>query len=189
MDQPIEGFSKLTKEEKIRWIATRYTQNAKQTESLLKQYWNNDSKLQQLHDEFIENTISNFYLPLGVAPNFSINDRLYAIPMAIEESSVVAAASKAAKFWLDRGGFRTTILGTEKIGQVHFLYFGEVEALQIFITEIQQQISPGTISCTVPLKLWMPWGQISSIPVWSNFLQPCLGKPLPMMPSAKWKHR
>lgn len=137
MDQPIEGFSKLTKEEKIRWIATRYTQNAKQTESLLKQYWNNDSKLQQLHDEFIENTISNFYLPLGVAPNFRINDRFYAIPMAIEESSVVAAASKAAKFWLDRGGFRTTILGTEKIGQVHFLYFGEVEALQIFITEIQ----------------------------------------------------
>ena len=72
------------------------------------------TKLQQLHDEFIENTISNFYMPFGVAPNFLINEKLYTIPMTIEESSVVAAASNAAKFWLSRGGFKTTILSTDK---------------------------------------------------------------------------
>ena len=137
MSQPVEGFSKLTKEAKIRYIAERYTAHPEQTEALLRQYWNTDAGLQRLHDEFIENTLSNFYLPLGVAPNFRINDTLYAIPMAIEESSVVAAAGKSAKYWLDRGGFRTRVLGTEKIGQVHFRYTGKAENLARFIEEIQ----------------------------------------------------
>ncbi len=137
MDQPVEGFSKLSKEEKIDWIARRYTANPEATIKLLQQYWNSDKALQQLHDEFIENTLTNFYLPLGVAPNFLINGKLYAIPMAIEESSVVAAASKAAKFWLDRGGFRAEVLGTEKIGQVHFLYFGDPRRLSAFIEGLQ----------------------------------------------------
>jgi len=148
MDQPIEGFSKLSKAEKIHWIATRYTTHPEQTEALLKRYWNRDEKLQQLHDEFIENTISNFYLPLGVAPNFLINDRLYAIPMAIEESSVVAAASKSAKFWLPRGGFRAEVLGTEKVGQVHFLYHGEPAQLERFICQIEPTLRQDTASIT-----------------------------------------
>ena len=137
MPVPIEGFSKLSKEEKISWIAEHYTHNPEITTALLKKYWNSDTRLQQLHDEFIENTISNFYLPLGIAPNFLINKRLYAIPMAIEESSVVAAASKAAKFWLGRGGFKTTVLGTEKIGQVHFMFTGDPERLKAFFQDIR----------------------------------------------------
>ena len=79
-----------------------------------------------MHDDFIENTISNYYLPLGVAPNFNINGTLFTIPMAIEESSVVAAAAKAAKYWGDRGGFRTEILGEEKLGK-SILYTMEME--------------------------------------------------------------
>ena len=132
MTQPIKGFSKLSKEDKITWIAENYTSDARKTSEILRQYWNDDKQLQQLHDEFIENTISNYYLPFGIAPNFLINNKLYAIPMAIEESSVVAAASKAAKFWLDRGGFKTKILGTEKIGQVHFFYTGDSKKLTAF---------------------------------------------------------
>ena len=132
MTTPIAGFSKLTKEEKIEWIVTNYTQDPAAAKTVLKRYWNADREVQKLHDEFIENTITNYYLPFGIAPNFLINDILYAIPMAIEESSVVAAASKAAKFWLERGGFKTTILGTEKIGQVHFIYQGATEKLQEF---------------------------------------------------------
>ncbi len=148
MDQPIEGFSKLSKSEKIHWIATRYTAHPEKTEALLRQYWNSDEKLQQLHDEFIENTLTNFYLPLGVAPNFRINDKLYAIPMAIEESSVVAAASKAAKFWLERGGFRAQTLGTEKIGQVHFLYEGDPRILARFIETIEPLLRKETAPIT-----------------------------------------
>ena len=97
MMQNIKGFSKLTKEEKIDWIATTYFVNPKEAKQIVTQYWNSNEDLQKLHDEFIENTITNFYLPYGVAPNFSINGKSYTVPMAIEESSVVAAASKAAK--------------------------------------------------------------------------------------------
>ncbi len=122
MIDPIIGFSKLSKQEKIEWVAQRYTHNPSETKKILERYWNIENEVQKLHDEFIENTITNYYLPLGIAPNFLINNNLYAIPMAIEESSVVAAASKAAKFWFDRGGFKSEIIGTEKIGQVHFMY-------------------------------------------------------------------
>ncbi len=148
MTTPIEGFSKLTKDEKIDWLVTNYTQDQESAKKLLKRYWNTDTVVQKLHDEFIENTISNYYLPLGIAPNFLINDTLYAIPMAIEESSVVAAASKAAKFWLNRGGFKTTILGTEKIGQVHFIFKGDVEKLNNFFAQVKPKLISDTSAIT-----------------------------------------
>ena len=140
MTKTITGFSKLSKSEKIDWLVSSYFTDSKSAKTLLKQYWNADEKLQQLHDEFIENTITNYYLPLGVAPNFLINDKVYAIPMAIEESSVVAAASKAAKFWFDRGGFKTEVISTEKIGQVHFMFHGNTETLHAFFTAIKSKL-------------------------------------------------
>lgn len=135
MSQNIKGFSKLSKEEKINWITNAYFLNPTEAKESLIKYWNSDDNLQKLHDEFIENTLTNFYLPYGVAPNFIINGKGYTIPMAIEESSVVAAASKAAKFWGERGGFKTTIINTEKIGQVHFLFNGSVEKLTAFFNQ------------------------------------------------------
>ncbi len=137
MNKFISGFSKFSKLEKIKWIANTYFSTPEEVEALLTTYWNADEKLQLLHDEFVENTITNFYLPLGVAPNFLINDTVYTIPMAIEESSVVAAAAKSAKYWSDRGGFKTSIIGTEKIGQVHFLFSGSSQKLQQFIQSIK----------------------------------------------------
>lgn len=148
----VEGFSKFSKEDKIDWIAKNCTSNADETKRLLKKYWNENPKTQRIHDEFIENTLSNYYLPFAVAPNFKINEKLYAIPMAIEESSVVAAASKAAKFWLNRGGFKTTVLGTEKVGQVHFMFDGNKTALRQFFDEVKpllfETTSPITQSMT-----------------------------------------
>lgn len=141
MSEPIKGFSKFSKSEKIEWISTTFFQDAELAQKIIKQYWNADKKLQQLHDEFIENTISNYYLPLGVAPNFLINGKLYTIPMAIEESSVVAAASKAAKFWLDRGGFKAKVLSTTKIGQVHFIYQGKAETLRAFFDSVKSKLA------------------------------------------------
>ena len=111
----VKGFSKLSKEAKIEWIVNNYLDGDEKSIDFLKSYWNEDITVQKLHDEFIENTISNFYLPFGVAPNFKIDGKMYCIPMAIEESSVVAAAAKSANFWLDKGGFITAILGVEKI--------------------------------------------------------------------------
>ena len=136
MQTPISGFSRLSKEEKIDWIVSQYFNQKPEAKDTLTSYWNQDEKRQALHDDFIENTISNYYLPLGVAPNFNINGELLTIPMAIEESSVVAAAAKAAKYWGERGGFKTKIIGEEKIGQVHFIYNGDAAKLGSFITEI-----------------------------------------------------
>jgi hydroxymethylglutaryl-CoA reductase len=148
MNNAIAGFSKLSKEEKINWIAKTYFSNSDEAVSLIKKYWNSDSKIQKLHDEFIENTITNFYLPLGVAPNFLINGKYKTIPMAIEESSVVAAASKSAKYWATRGGFKATVINTEKIGQVHFMYHGDLEKLEKFFLELQPKFYEATESVT-----------------------------------------
>lgn len=144
----ISGFSKLTKLEKIDWITTHYLSNYPQAKSVIKQYWNSDEALQKLHDEFTENTISNYYLPLGVAPNFEIDGKLYVIPMAVEESSVIAAASKAAKFWLDKGGFKTEILGTTKVGHVHFNFEGNPEHLKAFFNSVKSKFFSETASIT-----------------------------------------
>ncbi|WP_340157157.1 hydroxymethylglutaryl-CoA reductase, degradative [uncultured Maribacter sp.] len=152
MTEPISGFSKLSKEEKIDWITTNYTQNAAQSRKILQTYWNLDQSVQQLHDEFIENTITNLYVPQGIAPNFLINDTLYVIPMAIEESSVIAAASKAAKFWLKKGGFKTTILGTEKVGQVHFIYKGDTNRLNSFFTYLKPILLAESASLTSSME-------------------------------------
>lgn len=148
MNNAIAGFSKLSKEEKINWIANAYFSDSNEAISIIKKYWNSDSKIQQLHDEFIENTITNFYLPLGVAPNFLINGKYKTIPMAIEESSVVAAASKSAKYWATRGGFKAMVLNTEKIGQVHFIFNGDLVKLENFFKEINHKFYEATESVT-----------------------------------------
>ncbi|AMC10762.1 hydroxymethylglutaryl-CoA reductase [Lutibacter profundi] len=129
MSKAVNGFSKLSKLEKIDWLASNFFNEAKKNKEILKQYWNSNEVLQNLHDDFIENTISNFYMPFAIAPNFVINGKIYAIPMVIEESSVVAAASLVAKFWSTRDGFKAKVISTTKIGQVHFMYEGNKQEL------------------------------------------------------------
>ncbi|MFC5047385.1 hydroxymethylglutaryl-CoA reductase, degradative [Aquimarina hainanensis] len=140
----VSGFSKLSKSDKIQWLAQHHFNNNTDAISIIKRYWNSDEKLQQLHDEFTENTISNYYLPFSVAPNFTINNKHYTIPMTIEESSVVAAASKAAKFWQNRGGFTAEVLSVSKVGQVHFNFFGETEKLTSFFEQIKERLLAST---------------------------------------------
>ncbi|MAM17856.1 MAG: hydroxymethylglutaryl-CoA reductase, degradative [Christiangramia sp.] len=147
MAKSINGFSKLPKTEKIDWLVENFCEGSPEAEKVLKQYWNADAKLQQLHDEFIENTISNFYLPLGLAPNFLINEEYLTLPMVIEESSVVAAASKAAKFWSERGGFKARVISTEKIGQVHFKYSGD----RIELEKTIEQLKPKMLEAAKPI--------------------------------------
>mgnify|MGYP000151991873 FL=1 len=136
----IEGYSKLSKEQKIDWLVDTYFNGDETVKNELISYWHNDAKTQQTFDEFAENTLTNMYTPFGIAPNFLINNKLYSLPMAIEESSVVAAMSKAAKYWLDRGGFKTEILGTTKIGQVHFKYDGDHQKLKALFPEIKKEL-------------------------------------------------
>jgi hydroxymethylglutaryl-CoA reductase len=148
MENSVSGFSKFTKAEKIDWLISNHFQNNPKAKANLERYWNSDDSLQKLHDEFTENTISNFYLPFGIAPNFLINGKMYVIPMAIEESSVVAAASNAAKFWMERGGFTAEVLSTTKVGQVHFMYHGEYSELETIFNTIKPQLFEQTKSIT-----------------------------------------
>jgi hydroxymethylglutaryl-CoA reductase len=149
----IKGYSKLSKDAKIEWLAQNYFSESSKAIEVLSTYWNSDAKLQKLHDEFIENTISNFYVPFGIAPNFLINDIDYCVPMAIEESSVVAAAAKSANFWYHKGGFKATIMGTTKIGHVHFLWEGEDKlGLQNFVKKISSKFFSETEGITQNMR-------------------------------------
>ena len=130
MSKSISGFSKLSKTEKIRWLAENFFSDADRTEQAFHSWQHPDAQQQKVLDGFTENALANFPLPFSVAPNFLINGKLYAVPMVIEESSVVAAASSAAKFWLDRGGFHAEVLDTVKLGQVHFRWPGRPERLR-----------------------------------------------------------
>ena len=148
MKMPISGFSKLNKSEKIEWLTKNSFAQNNNFKNILLQYCNSNEKLQKLHDEFAENTISNFYLPFAIAPNFIINKKLYTIPMVTEESSVIAAASKSAKFWLDKGGFNATVLSTKKVGQVHFIYKGDFKKLKKYFDKIKPKLISDVSSIT-----------------------------------------
>ncbi len=149
--QFINGFSKNNSEGKLK-IVSEFFENRDEALSQLKSFHHQDEKFQELIEEFSENTISNFHLPYSVAPNFLINDKVYTVPMVIEESSVVAAASKSAKFWFDHGGFKTEIVGTEKIGQVHFVWKDDVALLKSKFSELKEVLTQAVETLTENMR-------------------------------------
>ncbi|MCK4569218.1 MAG: hydroxymethylglutaryl-CoA reductase, degradative [Bacteroidales bacterium] len=134
-----KGFSKLNKEQKIDLTAS-YFENPAKAARELKSFWHNDPDIQKRLDEFAENTISNFSFPYGIAPNFVINGNMYLVPMVIEESSVIAAASNAAKFWSERGGFHAKVVSMTKVGQLHFIWEGDTDKLRSSMPEIREKL-------------------------------------------------
>jgi hydroxymethylglutaryl-CoA reductase len=148
----ISGFSKLSKTGKIKWIVENFFKDPEVVMRELKSYWHINEEQQKVLDGFSENTISNYPMPYGVAPNFMINGETYVIPMVIEESSVVAAASSAAKFWMDRGGFKAQIFGTIKVGQVHFKWTGGYEKLLSLKDKIEKKLREDTVGLTENMK-------------------------------------
>jgi hydroxymethylglutaryl-CoA reductase len=147
----ITGFSRLSKDQKVDLVSGQVNHSLKFAE-VLRSSWHRDPQIQKLYDEFSENTLSNYYVPYGVAPNFLINGKLYMVPMVIEESSVVAAASSAAKFWSERGGFHSEIISTHKIGQVHFLWKSDISPIKNAFTEIKQLLLERTHPITENMK-------------------------------------
>lgn len=96
----VKNFSKLTKDELL----------------LLEKLTNLEF---QQADQMIENAIGTFSLPLGIATNFKINDKDYIIPMVIEEPSIIAASSKAAKIASIKGGFKAKSSTQYSMGQIY----------------------------------------------------------------------
>jgi len=138
--RPISGFSKLSKKEKIDFLVDVYLGKSENTKNLIQGFWHQDASEQKVFDEFSENTISNFYFPYGVVPNMLINQKMMCVPMVIEESSVVAACSKAAKFWMKRGGFNARVISTVKNGQVHLIWEGEPQKLMAFFENVKKEL-------------------------------------------------
>ncbi|HTO14198.1 MAG TPA: hydroxymethylglutaryl-CoA reductase [Edaphocola sp.] len=147
----LHGFSKKKSHEKLEIVAS-FFKNKEEVIEYFKSFYHQDAKIQGLLEEFSENTISNFPLPFCIAPNFLINDKVYAVPMVIEESSVVAAASKSAKFWFDHGGFKAEIMGTEKVGQVHFIWKDDLEILKNKFSALKMLLIEESASITKNMR-------------------------------------
>ena len=152
MKKSISGFSKLSKRGKIRWIVENFFKDPENVTRELMSYWHKNEDQQRIMDGFSENTISNYYLPYGVAPNFVINGKTYCVPMVIEESSVVAAASSAAKFWMDKGGFKSEVLQTVKVGQVHFCWKGDKKKLLGIFDNLKKVLIDSCESITANMR-------------------------------------
>ena len=144
MPNKIIGFSKLSRVEKIDWLNKNILDDSHQVKLILDKYLNSNKDIQAIHDSFSENSISNFYLPYSVSPNFLINDKIYTVPLVTEESSVVAALSNAAKFWFDKGGFKTEVKSFTKKGQIHFSFDGDKNILEEFIKINEKEILKST---------------------------------------------
>lgn len=134
----ITGFSRMEKKEMRESILP--AEDLTTIDELMEKFEIRDAELQSRLESFSENTISNFHLPYGIAPNFLVDGQLYHIPMAIEESSVIAAASKSAKFGYDKGGFQTVFIKTVKSGQIHFSFEGDIQLLQKHWNKIRQRL-------------------------------------------------
>ncbi len=137
----VSGFSKLSKVGKMQWVVDNYLSGDSEAIAEWQSFWHKEEEKQKILDGFSENTISNFPMPFSVAPNFVINGKAHAVPMVIEESSVVAAAASAAKFWMERGGFHAEVLATTKLGQVHFYWTGGIELLTAHFNAIKDHLA------------------------------------------------
>ena len=135
----IQGFSKYTKPERINALIKKYGFNPELVQQL-SSFEASDKSSQKLVDDLSENPISSFHLPFSIAPNFVVNGKNLFFPLVSEESSVVAALANSAGFWARRGGFCAEVLGTEKRGQVHFIWNGNPEKLNSLFAEIKQKL-------------------------------------------------
>ena len=104
-------------------------------------------------NKMIENAIGTFSLPLGIATNFKINDKDYLIPMVIEEPSVIAAASKAAKIAKVCGGFPANVEGNISIGQIQVLDVDIQESISVITSQSQEIIDLANSSSKTLPKL------------------------------------
>lgn len=111
----ISGFYDFSTKERLETVANFADLDSSQLD-MLSNYGSLDSKLANI---FIENSVGVFGLPLGIAANFQINDKDYLVPMAVEESSVIAAASHGAKLASFNGGFSAkTVSNPSMTGQI-----------------------------------------------------------------------
>lgn len=131
-----KGFSKLKRNERLEKLLAMGLLTAREVAKL------KSPKLLPFSfgENFIENLIGYYQMPLGVAVNFKIDDQSYVIPMAVEETSVIAAASKTAKWINEKGKISTATSGSEAIGQIQIAKVKNFELLQQALHHNKQNI-------------------------------------------------
>jgi hydroxymethylglutaryl-CoA reductase len=132
----ISGFYKLTPNQRVALVKEFAGLSDDECALLL----NTGSLPLEAADRMIENVVGAFPLPLGIGVNFLINNRDYLVPMAIEEPSVVAAASYAAKMVREGGGFHTSSTSPVMIGQIQVVDIADPEAAKKRVLAAKQQI-------------------------------------------------
>jgi len=132
----IPGFYKLPVEERLKKVA-EFANLTEEEVELLKKEGNLNL---EIADRMIENVIGTMAYPFGIATNFLINGKEYLIPMVIEEPSVVAAASNAAKMTRSKGGIHTSSTGPIMIGQIQLVDVKDPYAQKMRILEEKEEI-------------------------------------------------
>ena len=132
----IPGFYKLPVEERLKKVA-EFANLTEEEIELLKKEGNLNL---EIADRMIENVIGTMAYPFGIATNFLINGKEYLIPMVIEEPSVVAAASNAAKMTRSKGGIHTSSTGPIMIGQIQLVDVKDPYAQKMRILEEKEEI-------------------------------------------------
>jgi len=115
----LEGFYKLTPGQRIEWLSNLLGLDALQVDALL----GGGLDLEQA-DQLVENVFGIYSLPVGIAANFTINNRDYLIPMVTEEPSIIAACSNAAKIVRSSGGFHAGAEEPILVGQIQVIFEG-----------------------------------------------------------------
>ncbi|MEK6556103.1 MAG: hydroxymethylglutaryl-CoA reductase, degradative, partial [Bdellovibrionota bacterium] len=130
-----EGFSKLPREERLQRLEKM---GALTREDV--QYFMAGAPLSTaLAENFIENVVGYFQMPMGIAANFVIDGKPYAIPMAVEETSIIAAASKTAKWIRETGKIRSEVVGKNIIGQIQIAKVKNFDALEKYIADNRER--------------------------------------------------
>jgi hydroxymethylglutaryl-CoA reductase len=132
----ISGFYKLSPKERLAFV--KDFANLSDEECFLLQ--NTGSLPLDLADRMIENVVGAIPIPLGIGVNFLINKRDYLIPMAIEEPSVVAAASNAARMVRKGGGFYTSSTPPIMIGQIQAVGMKDADVARLYVLEAKEEI-------------------------------------------------
>jgi len=132
----ISGFHKMGLEERLKIVQSFSDLKEGELKTLTKEGALNFDTANRM----IENVIGTIQLPIGIATNFLINGKEYLIPMAIEEPSVVAAASNAARFARSGGGFFVTNTGPVMIAQVQLVHIPDAHATRMALFERKEEI-------------------------------------------------
>lgn len=147
--QKIDGFSKLKRWARIKKI----TELGYLTEEEIKLFNSHQTLPYSLAEHLIENFVCYYQMPIGIAVNFCIDQRDYIIPMSVEETSIIAAASKTAKWIKEHGTITTATKGCFSIGQIQIAKVKNITRLEQLlknhkkelINEVNEKIAKGMV--------------------------------------------